>query len=110
MDREESFTVPDNSNTYFVDDASNVNDEYTGAAVGSNRNTGKKAVSAKPHPVNLLRAYDIPAGSIVSIDTGIYPMFDALRISGSQDWAWDLKKLLPTWPRPIREIRRIGLD
>ncbi|MEQ1828011.1 MAG: right-handed parallel beta-helix repeat-containing protein, partial [Pirellula sp.] len=86
MDRaQESFTVPDNSNTYFADDASNTNDEYTLGAIGSNRNTGKTASAPKPHPVNLLRAYDLPAGSIVSIDTGTYPMFDAIRLSGTFD-------------------------
>ena len=86
MDRgQESFTVPDNSTTYFVDDASDVNDEYTPGAIGSNRNTGKRADAPKPHPVNLLRAYDVPPGAVVSIDTGAYPMFDAIRLSGTTD-------------------------
>ena len=86
MDRgQESFTVPDNSTTYFVDDASNTNDEYTPSAIGSNRNTGKRADAPKPHPVNLLRAYDLPPGAVVSIDTGSYPAFDAIRLSGTTD-------------------------
>jgi hypothetical protein len=82
---QESFTVPDNSTTFFVDDTSNANDEYTPGAVGANRNTGKRADVPKPHPVNLLRAYDLPPSAVVSIDTGDYPLFDAVRISGSQD-------------------------
>ncbi len=86
MDRgQESLTVPDNSTTFFVDDASDANDEYTLGAIGSNRNTGKRADAPKPHPVNLLRAYDLPAGALVSIDTGAYPLFDAIRISGTTD-------------------------
>ncbi len=86
MDRgQESFTVPDNSTTFFVDDASNSNDEYTLGAIGSNRNTGKRADVPKPHPVNLLRAYDLPPGAVVSIDTGSYPLFDAIRLSGTSD-------------------------
>ncbi len=86
MDRsQESFTVPDNTTTFFVDDASNANDEYTPGAIGSNRNTGKRADAPKPHPVNLLRAYDLPPGAVVSIDTGVYPLFDAIRLSGTTD-------------------------
>jgi parallel beta-helix repeat protein len=81
----EAFAVPDNSLTYFVDDASNGDDEYTPGAIGSNRNTGKRADAPKPHPVNLLRAYDLPAGAVVSIDTGAYPLFDAIRLSGTTD-------------------------
>ncbi len=89
---QEPFTVPDNSLTFFVDDSSNTDDEYTPTAVGSNRNTGKTATAPKPNPVNLLRAYNLPAGAIVSIDTGSYPLFDPIRISGSVDLGLGLEE------------------
>ena len=111
---QESFSVPDNSTTYFVDDASNVGDEYTSGAVGSNRNTGKRADSPKPHPVNLLRAYDIPAGAIISVDTGVYPQFDAIRISGSQNLGLGLDEAFtlrgPTDPAKDVELSWIYPD
>ena len=88
---QEAFTVPDNTSTFFVNDGSNVNDEYS-TAVGSNRNTGKTASAPKPHPVNLLRAYDLPAGAVVSVDTGTYPLFDPLRISGTFDLGLGLEE------------------
>ena len=87
---QEAFTVPDNRNTFFVNDGSTVNDEYS-TAVASNRKTGKTA-SPKPHPVNLLRAYDLPAGAVVSVDTGTYPLFDPLRISGTFDLGLGLEE------------------
>ncbi|MCA9137633.1 MAG: right-handed parallel beta-helix repeat-containing protein, partial [Planctomycetales bacterium] len=89
---QESFTVPDNSTTFFVDDAGNAGDEFTLAAIGSNRNTGKTVTSPKPHPVNLLRAYNLPSGAVVSIDTGSYPLFDPIRISGSTDLGLGLEE------------------
>jgi parallel beta-helix repeat protein len=93
LDRaQEAFTVPDDSTTFFVDDASNSNDEYTLGATGNNRNTGKRVDAPKPHPINLLRAYDLPAAAVVSVDTGVYPLFDAVRISGSQDLGLGLEE------------------
>ena len=106
---QESFTVPDNSLTYFVDDGSNANDEYTSSAVGSNRNTGKRADVPKPHPVNLLRAYDLPPGAIISIDTGTYPLFDALRISGAADLGLGLEEGF-TMRGPIDTARHVTLQ
>ena len=70
----ETFTVPEDGVTYWVDDASNVNDEYTPAAVGSNRNTGKLATAPKPNPVNVLRTYELLSGSVMNVDTGQYPL------------------------------------
>src|SRR5262249_22090504 len=48
----ETFSVPELGDTYWVDDQSNANDEYTPGAVGSNRNTGKRADAPKPNPIN----------------------------------------------------------
>ena len=60
---------PTTYSTFFVDDASNANDEYTPARPARIAIPASEPDSPKPHPVNLLRAYDIPAGAIVSIDT-----------------------------------------
>jgi len=81
----EPFTVPEDGVNYYVDDASNANDEYTPTALGSNRHTGKLATAPKPNPVNLLRTYTLSGGATLRIDTGAYPLIVALRISGSQD-------------------------
>ena len=78
----EPFTAPEGGATYWVDDLSNASDEYTPAAVGSNRNTGKLATAPKPNPVNVLRTYELTAGSTMNIDTGVYPLIYTLIASG----------------------------
>ena len=105
----ESFAVPDAGMNYYVDDRSNAGDEYTPGAVGSNRNTGKTPLSPKPHPVNLLRAYDLPAGAVVSIDTGSYPLFDALRISGTQNLGLGIEEAF-TLRGPTDPSRQVALS
>jgi len=77
----ESFTVPEAGDTYYVDDASNVGDEYTPANVGSNRHTGKLPTAPKPNPVNVLRIYELISGSTMNIDTGLYPMIYTAEMS-----------------------------
>ncbi len=57
----ETFTVPENTNTYFVNDRAASGDEYT-SSLGSNRNTGKVATAPKPYPNNVLRIYTLGAG------------------------------------------------
>jgi parallel beta-helix repeat protein len=86
LDRsQETFTVPEDGLTYYVDDASNTGDEYTPGATGSNRNTGKTADAPKPNPWNLFNTYELQAGAVLSIDTGEYPMIHSLMLSGSTD-------------------------
>ena len=80
----EPFTVPENGNTYYVNDGSKTGDQYT-TAVGSNRNDGKLPSAPKPNPVNLFREYDITAGATVYVDTGNYPLIYTLQLSGSVD-------------------------
>ncbi len=81
----EAFTVPEDGKTYWVDDRSNADDEFTPGAIGDNRNTGKLATAPKPNPVNLPRVYALDAGTTVYVDTGTYPMIYTLSISGSTD-------------------------
>jgi len=81
----EPFAVPEGGSVYYVDDYDNSGDEYTPDATGSNRNTGKTADAPKPNPVNLLRIYELGVGDTLNIDTGVYPLIDELRISGTTD-------------------------
>ena len=86
MDRsQEPFSVPEDGQNYYVDDASDAGDEYTPAALGSNRHTGKLPEAPKPNPVNLFRVYAIGSDDVVQVDTGIYPMISPLALSGSSD-------------------------
>jgi hypothetical protein len=87
---QESFTVPESGADYWVDDRSNVDDEYTPGAIGDNRNTGKLATAPKPNPVNLFRVYDLSAGDTVHVDTGDYALIHALKLSGSTDYGLGL--------------------
>src|SRR5439155_2296640 len=81
----EKYTVPEGGDTYWVDDQSNINDEYTPGAVGSNRNTGKLPTAPKPNPINFLRTYELTGGSILNIDTGVYPLIYTLVATSKPD-------------------------
>ncbi|MEQ8494665.1 MAG: right-handed parallel beta-helix repeat-containing protein, partial [Gammaproteobacteria bacterium] len=86
LDRsQEPFTVPEDGDVYFVDDASNANDEYTPNGIGDNRHTGKISSAPKPYPTNLLRVYDLTPGSRLLVDTGDYPLIDPVTVSGVTD-------------------------
>ncbi len=78
----ETFTVPENTKTFYVNDASTAGDQYTKAA-GSNRNTGRIASAPKPNPVNILRVYSIGPTDTLYIDTGIYPLIAPVVLSGT---------------------------
>ncbi|MEL6265107.1 MAG: LamG-like jellyroll fold domain-containing protein, partial [Pseudomonadota bacterium] len=86
----ETFTVPEDGDNYYVDDRSNAGDQYTPGAIGDNRNTGKSPDAPKPFPTNLLRVYELSAGDTLFIDTGDYPLIDALTISGATDRGFGL--------------------
>ncbi len=76
----ETFTVPENTNTFFVNDGVLLGDEYV-TAVGNNRNTGKLASIPKPYPNNVLRIYSLGANQTLSIDSGDYPLLYPLVVS-----------------------------
>ncbi len=76
----ESFTVPENTNSYFVNDSTTDNDIYT-TAIGSNRNTGKISSAPKPYPTNVIRIYSVGANQTISVDHGSYPLLMPLQIS-----------------------------
>ncbi len=76
----ESFTVPENTTTYYVNDRSNSADLVT-STLGNNRATGKLISAPKPYPNNVLRIYSLGAGSTLTIDTGNYPLLSPLVVS-----------------------------
>ncbi|WP_197456009.1 right-handed parallel beta-helix repeat-containing protein [Stieleria neptunia] len=76
----ESFSVPENSSSFFVNDASTINDEYT-SAPGSHRNTGRLASAPKPSIDSVLRTYTLSAGDRVFSDNGDYRIFHPVTLS-----------------------------
>ena len=79
---QETFAVPENTNTFYVNDGNTVGDDDT-SAPGNNRNTGKLPSAPKPYPNNILRAYSLAAGQTLYVDTGDYSLFDPLVLSGT---------------------------
>src|SRR5689334_16334944 len=65
----ETFTIPENGHSFYVNDSSQGGDVYT-SAVGSNRNTGKLPGKAKPLLTSLLRVYKLGGADTVFVDTG----------------------------------------
>ena len=78
----ETFTVPENTKTFYVNDGSTTGDVYTTAA-GSNRNTGRIASAPKPNPLNILRTYSIGPTDTLFIDSGTYPLISPLVLSAT---------------------------
>ncbi|MFT3789352.1 MAG: hypothetical protein QM770_24760 [Tepidisphaeraceae bacterium] len=79
----EPSTIPQTGEQYYVDDASNINDEFTPGAVGSNRNTGKSPGAPKPLVTSVLRIYDTGPASTINVDTGSYLHFATALLSGT---------------------------
>ena len=78
----ENFTIPENGNTYYLNDSSTAGDQYTSAA-GNNRATGKLASAPLPLLTTLLRTYSLGAQDTVYVDTGNYHDFAAVELSGN---------------------------
>ena len=57
---------------YYVDDDSNVGDQYTPDAVGDDANDGLTPLTPKASIQAVLDAYDLQPGDIILVDTGIY--------------------------------------
>ena len=76
----ETFAIPENTNTFFVNDAFVVGDQYT-SVIGNNRNTGKLATAPKPYPNNVMRIYSLGANQTLLIDAGAYALLNPLLIS-----------------------------
>ncbi|MEW6157227.1 MAG: right-handed parallel beta-helix repeat-containing protein, partial [Verrucomicrobiota bacterium] len=78
----EPFSVPENTNTFFVNDRATDNDEFTQAA-GNNRATGKLPGAPKPNPVNVLRTYSLGPGQTLFVDHGNYLLHTPVLISNT---------------------------
>lgn len=76
----ESFAVPESGGTFYADDASDIDDEYTPSAAGDNRNTGKLDTAPKANPLAILASYRLDGGAILSIDTGSYDIGRAIEM------------------------------
>jgi len=74
--------VPDQAQTFFVNDRNSSDDEYT-TAVGNNRNTGTTAGDPKEVIRPLVLSYALGAGDLVQVDTGTYIHAVNLNLSGS---------------------------
>ena len=84
----ESFTVPENTDTFYVNDRSLIDDQFT-TAVGDNRNTGRLPDAPKPYPNNILRIYSLGPSDTLLVDSGDYKLLYPLVISNSLDDAGD---------------------
>ena len=84
----ETFTVPEAGDLFYVDDSENTADQYTPAEIGSNRHTGKLPSAPKPGPINLLRVYDLGPGDVLYVDSGDYPLVEAIVLSGDSGVGW----------------------
>lgn len=81
----EVFSVPPTGGDYYIDNGSNSGDQYTPAATGNNRNTGRTANDPKANLVALLRSYDLGPGDTVKIDAGTYVNVRNVVLSGNID-------------------------
>ncbi len=76
----ETFKVPENTPTFYVNDRSTLNDEFT-QAQGDNRNTGKVPNAPKPYPNNVLRTYTLGPGQTLFVDSGNYSLLSPVSVS-----------------------------
>ena len=76
----EDFTVPENTNTFYVNDAGTFGDQYT-TAPGSNRNDGRIASEPVPYPNNILRTYTLGPTDTLYVDTGTYALLTPIVLS-----------------------------
>ena len=84
----EVFSVPEDTDTFFVNDDVTLDDEYT-TTIGSNRNTGRLASAPKPNLLNVLRIYQLQAGDDLFVDTGDYPSLFPILVSNQAEFGND---------------------
>ncbi len=78
----ETFAVPENTLTYYVNGPSTANAQYS-SAPGSNRNTGKTPAGPLPSPAIVLRTYSVGPTQTVFVDPGTYLLFAPLVVSAT---------------------------
>jgi hypothetical protein len=69
---------------YYVDDSSNDNDQYTPNAIGDDANDGLSPLTPKASIRAILETYDLDAGDIIYVDTGVYVLTTNITI-GNED-------------------------
>ncbi|MBI1396537.1 MAG: tandem-95 repeat protein, partial [Betaproteobacteria bacterium] len=70
---DEGFQIANGGTSYYVNDGSLAGDVYT-SAVGNNANSGKSAGAPMASLLALLNAYDLDAGDVIYVDTGVYDL------------------------------------
>ena len=78
----ETFTIPENGSTFYVNDGSTSGDQYTTAA-GNNRATGLLPSAPLPLVTTVLRTYSLGATDTVYVDNGTYEDFAPIELSGN---------------------------
>ena len=78
----ETFDIPENIHTFYVNDGSTTGDQYT-TAVGSNRNDGRLPSAPKPLLSTIFEAYALGPQDTVYVDTGSYRQPTSIVISGN---------------------------
>ena len=106
----EPFSIVSQGGLFYVDDDSDVGDEYTPGFTGDNRNTGKTPVDPKANLLPILRSYTLtpPPDCEVRIDTGIYDHVRNVVLSAAGGVGDDEGMIItgPTDPAKIATINR----
>ncbi len=102
------FTVTLPIRIYYVDDASNTNDEYTPDSIGNDANDGLSALTPKASIQALLAQYDLGAGDIILVDTGSYASTTTIVITADDGGTSDTGRLIIR-ARPMRPARRSSI-
>ncbi len=80
---DEPFLITNSGTSFYVNDASTAGDEFT-SATGDNLNSGKQPNRPMSSLRALLAVYDLDAGDVVQIDTGLYRLI-ANAVIGPED-------------------------
>ena len=78
-----AFQIANAGTAYYVNDGAATGDEYT-TAVGNNANDGKTPSTPMASLAALLRAYDLDAGDVIYVDTGVYNLATNI-VLGAED-------------------------
>jgi hypothetical protein len=90
-----AFQIANAGAAYYVNDAATPGDEYT-TAVGDNANDGKTPSTPMASLAALLRAYDLDAGDVIYVDTGVYNLATNI-VLGAEDSGVTIRgPVLPT--------------
>ena len=77
----EDFTVPENTNTFYVGSTSGTFGDIYADAPGSNRHDGRIPSQPMPYPNNVLRYYTLGPSDTLYVDNGSYPLLYPLVVA-----------------------------